>query len=158
MSDRPAERVEHDSETGDRWFASSFEESRFDALWKFRLASAAESVFLAVVCAVTGVLLYRLGVGAGLFDTVMLLHSEPTYTIPPELESLPEVQIQLIYFIQLIAFLILALVHLVVQILAVAAIVGCGLIAVALIVLAFGELELAYKKPIDIDSVVDSDE
>lgn len=150
--------MEGDEETDDRWFADSFEESRFDTLWEFRLASATESLFLAVTSTATGVLLYRIGIRLGLFDTVMLLHSAPSYTTPPPLETLPEVHIQLIHFIQLVSFLILALAHLIIQTLLGIAIVGCGLTAVALIVLGIGELELAYKKPIDTERILDSDE
>ena len=155
--DESAERTEHD-DTGDRWFANSFEASRFDSLWKFRLAAATESLFLAVVCAVTGLLIYRLGMEASLFDTVMLLHSEPTYTIPEPLETLPEVQIQMIHFIQLVSFLIMAVVHLVLQGLVVMAIVACGVITVAVTGLAIAELELAYKNPTDPVDILDSDE
>ncbi|WP_226043352.1 hypothetical protein [Natrinema sp. DC36] len=143
--------------TGDQWFANSFEESRFNERWQFRVAAAVESVFLTVVLATGAVGLSYLTVSGGLFSKVLLIHTEPTYTTPPELETLPATQIELLHFVQFVGFAAWAVVHLVVQLLAVVAIAGCALAAVATALFAVAELELAYSPPTQSDEESDAD-
>lgn len=75
--------------TDGQWFANSFEESRFEQRWQFRLAAAVECVFLTVVLATAAIGIYHLSASVGLFSRILLIHTDPTYTTPPELEALP---------------------------------------------------------------------
>lgn len=129
-----------------RTFANSFENSRFNELWQFRVAAAVKMLFAAAIFALTAVVLYRFAASGGILEP-FLFQAEPPQSVPPEFEPMPESGKNGVLFIQAIWALIMGLMRAGIHLLLLAGVVACVLAAGVSVMFAAFELELAYSPP-----------